>query len=181
MRWAPNEEGGGYTKVPVARPGSKTKEAITDPAIMMRIDTAARALGPSYWSSVTILRRTGMHPSSLVELRAANVVGGVLAWTRPKTGKRLRAKVDPELAAALAIQFAGGPRTYIRLYQMVRQVGVHANVRGLSPMTFRHSRAVNLLNANVSPIKVAQVLGCSMSVLLRHYGVMTDDELLKVG
>jgi len=182
MRWTGERDTAGKpVKVRVLRPGSKTKQAIRDREVMVRIDQAARALGPEVWATITILRRTGMHGSSLCDLRESSVGAGVLSWTRPKTGRRMAIRVDGELAAALAIAFKEGPRSYDAYYKRVRQAGRHAGIRGLSPMTFRHTRAVNLLLRGVSPVKVCQVLGCSMSVLLRHYGVMSDDELLEAG
>ena len=180
FKWVRGERGE-TRKIPILRPGSKTKQAIRDREVMVRIDRAARALGNEVWATVTVYRRTGMHGSSLCGLRPSSVSGGVLSWTRPKTGRRMAIRVDAELGTALAVLFAEGPRSYDLYYHRVRQAGRHAGVRGLSPMTFRHTRAVSLLVRGVSPVKVCQVLGCSMEVLLRHYGVMSDEELLEAG
>lgn len=193
-KWAPTrptsqrDESGKVIRVRVLRPGSQTKEAITDPEIMKAIDKAARSFaagepgdGGEAWAVVTILRKTGMHVSSFLTLRPENLSAGILAWNRPKTDKRLRAAVDAELAAALGIYFRLPRASRSHYHGLLRAVGKTAGVPRLAPMTFRHSRAVNLLNKGVSPIKICQLLGCSMQTLLRHYGAMTEQQLIESG
>jgi integrase len=163
----------------VIRPGILTKEAITDPAVLQRIDRAARNRGGSYWSTYVIFRVTGMHLQSLVELNEGAVQGDLLRWRRPKTDLICRARLTPELALAVSMRLKAGPKSGWSYWREVRAVGVDAGVPSLSPLTFRHTRAVELIRKGVHPLAICGVMGCSMRTLERHYGVLPDDQLLR--
>lgn len=155
------------------------KAPILEPAVLARIDHAASVLGPHPWAVVTILFKTGMHPICLTEIGPANVVGDVLQWRRAKKarGTVCTRRLDEVLRLALAEFFRHPRLTRDGYYKMVRKVGRAAGVRGLSPMTFRHTRAVRLLERGVRPEIVAGALGCSLSTLQRFYGVLDRGQI----
>ena len=128
---------------------------------------------------ITLLWRTGMHASTLCD-RDWVIVQDYCSWTRPKTGKYLRATLKwSEIKLILRCDNAGLlPASTSTLRRWVRRIGDRAGYTAVSPLTFRHSRAVYLRDKGLKREEVAQVIGCSIGVLDRHYGQLSADELV---
>lgn len=136
---------------------------------------------------VMLLWRTGMHSSTLTEQAFYFCPqDGTIEWKRPKTGKQLRAKITkPESRLLHRVMLARLlPTNGSTLRRWVRRIGDRAGYaeQAVSPLTFRHSRAVYLLDgdevAGRKPMpffRVAQRMGCSVQTLEGHYAVVEDD------
>ena len=128
---------------------------------------------------ITLLWRTGMHASTLCR--------GVYAfreqyceWQRTKTSKPLRARLLlPEIRLIVRCRDAGLlPASTSTLRRWVRRIGDRAGYAAVSPLTFRHSRAVWLLDSGVLPHRVSHLLGCSYEVLEKHYAQLEAERLV---
>ncbi|GAG70373.1 unnamed protein product, partial [marine sediment metagenome] len=66
------------------------------------------------------------------------------------------------------------------LRRWVRTIGDRAGYaeQAVSPLTFRHSRAVWLLDNNMPVHRVAAVLGCSYTTLEKHYAQLEAERLV---
>ena len=130
---------------------------------------------------VMLLWRTGMHASTLCG-RDWTFIGDYCHWQRTKTGKYLRAKVPAAEARVIFRCERAGllPTSASTLQRWVRRIGDRAGYAALrvSPNTFRHSRAVYLRDRGLKREEVAQVIGCSVAVLDKHYGQLSADELV---
>ncbi len=130
---------------------------------------------------IMLLWRTGMHSSTLVNREFRVLLGWVL-WTRPKTNKQLRAKLEcNEIKPILRCMRAGSlPHTQRALRWWVRSIGDRAGYaeQAVSPLTFRHSRAVWLLDEGIKPHRVAHLLGCSYVTLEKHYAQLEAERLV---
>ena len=130
---------------------------------------------------------TGMHISNVVSLTEKNIIregpNVYLTWGRVKTGKQLRAWVrgKNELADMRAF-ITRKRRKTIRWYQrLVKIIGERAGYENISPMTFRHSRCVQLLKEHDYNVPlVAQLMGCSQNVIIRNYAQLADMQLMNV-
>lgn len=134
-----------------------------------------------------LLWRTGMHSSTLCS-RAFHVTAhtGYATWVRPKTGKHLQAKMSISEARLVNRCIVAGslPNSTSTLRRWVRAIGNRAGYteEAVSPLTFRHSRAVYLLDGDekagrkpMPMFRVAQRMGCSVAVLEGHYAVVEDE------
>ena len=130
---------------------------------------------------VMLLWRTGMHSSTLVSKDFRVLLGWVL-WTRPKTNKQLRAKLESnEIKPILRCIAAGSlPATQGILRRWLARIGKRAGYaeQRVSPLTFRHSRAVWLLDQGVLPHRVSHLLGCSYTTLEKHYAQLEASRLV---
>ncbi|GAH10001.1 unnamed protein product, partial [marine sediment metagenome] len=62
----------------------------------------------------------------------------------------------------------------------LRRIGDRAGYteQAVSPLTFRHSRAVWLLDNGMRVHRVAALLGCSYGVLEKHYAQLEAERLV---
>ena len=130
-------------------------------------------------ATLMLLWRTGMHASTLCS-RDWVIVQDYCSWTRPKTGKYLRATLKwSEIKLILRCDNAGLlPASTSTLRRWVRRIGDRAGYAAVSPLTFRHSRAVWLLDEGIKPHRVACLLGCSYEVLEKHYAQLEAERLV---
>ena len=125
-----------------------------------------------------------MHSSTLCE-QAFDVTAhtGYTTWIRPKTGKHLRAKMPVSEARLVNRCIATGslPNSTSTLRRWVRTIGDRAGYaeQAVSPLTFRHSRAVWLLDEGMPVHRVASILGCSYSTLENHYAQLEAERLVE--
>ena len=141
-------------------------------------------------SVVMLLWRTGMHSSTLVEqsfkLKGKQGYGHYCLWRRPKNKVWLRAKVPGLETRLIRRCIAAGslPASQGILRRWLRRIGDRAGYaeQAVSPLTFRHSRAVYLLDGDekagrkpMPMFRVAKRMGCSVSVLEGHYAVIEDE------
>ena len=129
---------------------------------------------------IMLLWRTGMHASTLCDRKFSVNWAGDCEWRRPKTGKRLRARLPMSEAKIITRCIFAGllPASTSTLRRWVARIGDRAGYAAVSPITFRHSRAVWLRDGGMKREDIAEVMGCSMEVLRRHYGQLGQEELM---
>lgn len=160
---------------------SVKKDAITNPAIMKRVFEAAGALSPRHAAAVRILYETGMHASSLASLTKENVLADRLRWRRPKKQAKqqwLSCPMNEPLMRAAIYWTSEEPVTRRAVWKLIHRVGLMAGYPELSPMTFRHSRAVRLLRKGLPMDYVAAALGASPAIIRSTYGALTEEQML---
>ena len=128
---------------------------------------------------IVLLWRSGMHSSTLYRRDFTISRTGGISWIRPKTHTHIFATCTKQEGALIRAHRDNGPfpTTGRALRWLVDKVGIRAGYgKGISPLTFRHSRAVYLLDGdpgrsiNPMPInRVAHAMGCSIRTLERHY------------
>ena len=140
-------------------------------------------------ATILILRYTGMHVSVLAEpedhkLRVQDEDDvRCIAWVRTK-----KDPIEGHVSIPIASEITFDVAAYIeerkkrsrRKYQssrqyyhaLIKRVGRAAGMPDISPMTFRHTMAVDLLEQGAPEILVMQVLNCSKKVL-KTYGKYT--------
>ena len=129
---------------------------------------------------ITLLWRTGMHASTLVNDDWAIDWTGHCEWRRTKTGKQLRAKLTTSEATLITRCIYAGllPASTSTLRRWVRRIGDRAGYAAVSPLTFRHSRAIYLLDSGIPIHRVALLIGCSYAVLEKHYAQLEAERLV---
>jgi len=132
-------------------------------------------------ATTMLLWRTGMHSSTLVERDFEITINNVY-WQRTKTGRSLRATITaPEYRVIRKCLDAGSlPNTQRALRWWVRRIGDRAGYaeQAVSPLTFRHSRAVWLLDSGMPVHRVSALIGCSYSTLEKHYAQLEAERLV---
>ena len=128
---------------------------------------------------IVLLWRSGMHSSTLYRRDFTISRQGDITWQRPKTGAHLFATCTKQEGTLIRAHRDNGPwpTTGRGLRWLVNRVGIRAGYgKGISPLTFRHSRAVYLLDGDpgrsIDPMpinRVAHAMGCSIRTLERHY------------
>ena len=125
---------------------------------------------------ILLLRYTGMHVSILCKPKQYNLhtEGDFIIWKRTKkNGKDAETTVKIHSAMNFDVKDfiknnickrrSKNNREYF--YQLVRDVGLRAGIKSLSPMSLRHTFAVSMLDAGYPEKFVQQVLNCSDKVL----------------
>ena len=128
---------------------------------------------------ITLLWRTGMHASTLCSGDYL-IHGEFVCWFRPKTGASLRAKLSKSEIGTIERCDAAGllPASTSTLRRWVRSIGDRAGYAAVSPLTFRHSRAIHLLDSGIPIHRVALLIGCSYAVLEKHYAQLEAERLV---
>jgi len=127
---------------------------------------------------VTILELTGMHVSALVSLTDENLKGQNIRWRRPKTFENQTARVpkgDLPVVQGWILTYGNGRRTDRAIRYALQRIGERVGFPDVSPMTYRHQRAVVLLDDGMSPHEVAHILGCTLGTLEKHYAQVKAD------
>lgn len=145
-----------------------------------------------------ILRYTGMHVSGLNTSRSVlheekdSEGDTIVVWKRPKKESILartsilkHKNIDFDIEKfGKSIQNRRRKRSRQYFYEVVQRLGEEAGIPNISPMTLRHSLAIELLDNGCKEGFVAQILNCSVSTL-KWYGKYTDkgkkDRLKKLG
>jgi len=153
-----------------------------------------------------ILRYTGMHLCCLYRresrIREIKTNGHIhIKWYRPMKGKRNGVKGLWEPVSGIIKhhkidfnvedyynQLAKRKRRTgnMYFYRIIGEIGDRGGVESMSPNTLRHSLAVYLLDdLGMSHQNVADILGCSIQTLHKHYAKISkkavDDILIKAG
>ena len=165
---------------------SVQKEPLT-PKQLAELENKARSIGGDTYKVFMILRYTGQHVSVIntgrFNLHEEIDEDGdtILVWYRPKkNGKIARTSIPKHKNIDFNVEKFGvevqkrrNKRSRQYLYDLIRRLGIEAGIANISPMSFRHSLAIELLNNGASEIFVSQVLNCSRETL-KWYGKYTD-------
>jgi integrase len=134
-----------------------------------------------------LLRWTGCHPSVIVEKKydlkeTTNDDGKpIIQWKRPKKeGKDAFTSIMKSREIKFDVnkfmeKFRNRRRKKSRqyIYELVKRASLSAGYSGVSPMTFRHSVCVDLLNRGIPEVVVMQILNVSPRTM-RRYAKYTD-------
>jgi len=139
-----------------------------------------------------LFRYTGCHVSVITdkkyELREEMQEGYLrVIWNRPKkkgddayTRIKKHRKIYFNVGEfAKQMQNAKGRNTRLYFYRKIEKYSRDAGVSGVSPNTFRHTLAVELLDEGWSEIEVAQLLNCTVKTLREWYGKKQQKDLDK--
>ena len=153
-----------------------------------------------------ILRYTGMHVCCLYrkEARIKEIkTNGTthIKWFRPMKGKNGKVKnlwepvcgimkhhkIDFDVEAYYTQLVKRKRKTgNVYFYRIIKGLGDRGGLFGLSPNTLRHSLAVYMLEVLNMPFQdVADILGCSVNTLHKHYAKVgkkaTDERFIAAG
>ena len=164
--------------------GSVEKTPLTD-VEWERVLQAATNKSEEARMIVLILRWTGMHVSILAEPIKYNLHietekdGEYFIWNRTKKTKKKEAHTNIKIHSSIDFNLhdfinelkrrrtSGKKRQISRqyFYETVKDVGERAGIPSLSPMSFRHTLGVSMLNDGYPESFVQQKLNCSTAVL----------------
>lgn len=144
------------------------------------------------YKAYLLFRYTGCHVSVITDkkyqLREKEFEGYIrIVWNRPKkkrgkayTSIKKHQKIYFNVTKfAKEIQNAKGKNSRLYFYRKIMDYSLDAGVSEVSPNTFRHTLAVELLNEGWSEIEVAQLLNCTVKTLREWYGKKPQKELDK--
>jgi integrase len=159
----------------------RTKYPVMDPDFSLKMLGACR--NDEERAIVTILHLSGMHISSLCDLKRESLLregkGWSLEWIRPKTKKTLRVTVPPE-KVELVQKFLEIRRKSPQWYNVVvKEIGRIAGYDGIAPMTFRHGKCIELILSGEPILFIPQRLGCTLDVVVRNYAMLKESGMLE--
>jgi len=160
----------------------KTKEPLSVEQQERLIEVAENMgtyFGVDVKKTVLMFMDTGIHISVMARPEKHNVRFATnpkgkkeMRWFRPKkkgADADTRVILSPRIAD-WSEEFMQGKRpTYLEFYwHMIKELGRKADMPEISPMTFRHTFAVNMLQGGAPDSVVKQVLNCSEKTLRRY-------------
>jgi len=155
----------------VLRPGSRTKEPLTQKQQELLIAQAMQ-MGDFEYKTVLILLETGMHISVLSDKKANLRVweDKFLQWTRPKNGEPISMPIPKRLRPWIANYLNSSRPPYRTWYnRLLKELGKRTGIVGLSPLTLRHTFAVNRLNQGYTLGDLQGLMGTRSLRSLAHY------------
>ena len=160
------------------------KRAILDPKKEVELLEAADVVSerPAIW----LMMKVGMHPENLLRLKEKNIdqdeQGIWLQFNRVKNAQPRRELLPNAIGNAL-IDFLlrkDRPKTRQGYWVMTERVGRRIGLKGISPMTLRHTACVNFLRQyrdHTDRLKLVAVrMGCSERVVIQNYMDMEEWE-----
>ena len=161
---------------------SREKEPLTDEQFDRVLQAAIRKDGGPEASGVgecqkviLLLRYTGMHVSVLARPNkyALRVEGMDIVWNRTKKQGKM-AHTSIPISRYITFDVKGyieqlkhraRRRSRQYFYALVRDIGERAGINDLSPMSFRHTLAVAMLDDGYPEPFVCQTLNCSRATM----------------
>lgn len=154
------------------------KYGIVDDAFLPRM--IERCVDDTERGMIYILYYTGMHGSILRTLTLENLKregdAVYLRWNRTKTGKVMEAPIPKDKLDIIRSYLLGRKNTIQWTNVLLHRIGRSAGYDGVSTMTFRHSRVINLIRGGMPLPVIAQVMGCTEEVISRNYGKLTETQ-----
>jgi len=143
---------------------------------------------------ILLYRWAGMHESVLAEPIKYNlrVENDRIIWDRPKkkgkeayTSIKISKNVDFDVSAFID-ELKKRKRRISRqyFYDVVKNCGLEAGLKGISPMSLRHTLGVWMLNNGYNESDVEQTLNCSRKVLktyVKHSPKTRDEKFDRLG
>lgn len=136
-----------------------------------------------------LLRYTGMHSSVLANPNKYNlhVEDRNIVWNRTKkkgkeahTDVRISKHIDFDIQEFIDDwKQRKRKRTRFYIHSLVRRIGDEAGIKGVSPMSLRHTFGVSLLDLDTSVPFVQQKLNCTPKMLetyLKYSKKRSDDQ-----
>lgn len=158
----------------------KTKFPILDKDFLNKMRGACK--NKKERAVLMILALTGMHVSSLMKLTAKNLIqkgrSYDLEWVRPKTAKTLSMNLSinvPDEDFEAIKEFLESKKKSRQWYwKMVRDIGKRADYDGISPMTFRHTRCIQMIRDDYPLLTIPHLMGCTMDVVEKNYSKLAE-------
>lgn len=131
--------------------------------------------------TILILRYTGMHISVICDKEDKHhlaIKGNFIQWYRPKTSNLVRIPLHP-LIKPFMKEYLDSDRVKYRNYynRMITQIGLRAKIEGLSPMTFRHTFGVSLLDEGYTMTQVQRMMGVTDLTVITRYTQYSDKQM----
>lgn len=128
--------------------------------------------------TILILRYTGMHISVLCKLDKECIKGKYIQWYRPKTGKLVRIPMHPKIKNIVKKFIESREYNYREYYwALVKNIGKRSGFPELSPMTFRHTFGVSLLDQGYSMTQVQKMMGVTNLGVITRYTQYSDKQM----
>ena len=128
---------------------------------------------------VYLMMKYGVHPIDCVYRDKMKYDGTMLRWPRCKTGLLREFLIAPSFKPKLEEWLAHGRRYSIDgIGDKVRTIAKRAGLKGVTPMSLRHTAALMLLHkwrGHADAVQLAaEQLGCTEEVLRRNYVALKD-------
>ena len=173
--------------------GRKTEKEPVDKIALAKIENEARTIGGDIKNLFLILRYTGMHPSVVCNAkyrlreRVSEDGSIIIEWERTKKEGKVGYTCLPKHRAidfdinAFASEFQQRKRKRSRqyVYDVIKKVAMKAGYANVTPLSLRHSIAVEFLSIGVPSIVVQQILNVSDRTM-KAYGKFTSKGKLDV-
>ena len=154
------------------------KYGITDDAFLAKM--IEQCSDDNERGMVYILYYTGMHGSILRNLTIDNLKhegkSVYIRWTRTKTKKRMEAPIPKDKLPIIKSYLAGRKYSIQWMNILLKDIGNRAGFDDVSTMTFRHTRTIRLIKDGVPLPVIAEVMGCSVAIIIRNYGKLTETQ-----
>ena len=133
---------------------------------------------------VYLLFYTGMHGSCLRALSTSNLKregdAYYIRWVRTKTGRTMEAPLPSRILPIIEPFLLCRKKSLVWYNTLLKRIGTRAGFDGVSTMTFRHTRTINLVRQGVPLPVIAQVMGCSQDIIVRNYGKLSETQMREI-
>jgi len=131
--------------------------------------------------TILILRYTGMHISVICDKENEYDIafkGKYIHWYRPKTHNLVRIPIHPIIKPFIKEYFENERAMYRNYYnRMITEIGKIAEIEGLSPMSFRHTFGVALLDEGYTMTQVQTMMGVTDLQVITRYTQYSDRQM----
>lgn len=169
----------------VLNPGIRTKQPLTQEE-QERVLAVAKDMGEFEYRTLLIFIDTGLHPCVLAgdcEGTDPNLVvwnGEVLRWNRPKNDEKMEMLIPKRLKPWIEDYLKADRPKYRNWYnRLIAEVGKKAGLPGLSPLSLRHTFAVNRLDQGYSLAELKKLMGTKSTRALEHYVGLSAESMKK--
>jgi len=147
------------------------KGPIKEKAHVEALLAAAAGLSREHWEVVTILLRTGIELEALSRVTWRDLSKDKLSWPRPDSGEKLSFPLDdPDLTKAVwgfIRRRRRSPDQLDRLVRQARKASGLPELEGVTSLSLRLTRCLELLEGGMSPAEAARVLAVKPAIVLR--------------
>jgi integrase len=163
---------------------STSKRAIFDTKVQEALLTGADPV--TELAPIWLMMKTGMHPENLKRLTKNSIEhdeqGWWLQFKRAKNDKPRRELLPDKIGPVIDewIRRRGRPKTHQGYWDMARRVGLRIGLKGISPMTLRHTACIIFLRQYRDHtdrlMLIATRMGCSQDIVAKNYIDMDEWE-----
>lgn len=129
---------------------------------------------------VYILYFTGMHGSCLSTLTLDSLKHEgdkvYIRWRRTKTKKQMEAPLPKDKLPIIETFLTARKRSIQWTNIALKDIGQRAGFDDVTTMTFRHTRCIQLIKKGIPLSVIAEVMGCTVGVIIRNYGKLTETQ-----
>lgn len=169
----------------ITNPGSKTKQPLIQEE-QERILAVAKDMGEFEYRTLLIFLDTGMHPCVLAgdcKDTVPNLMvwnGEVLRWNRPKNKEVMELLIPKRLKPWIEEYLKSERPNYRQWYnRLIKEIGQKAGISKLSPLSLRHTFAINRLDQGYDIGELKKLMGTKSIRSLEHYLGMSAEHMKK--